>query len=474
MSFTDLVAVLLFLVFIGIVGSSIYVISNAEEIEEEQLKNKKKNLKEKVVSKVKEPEIVELIDKLNIDNIEVIQTIPETNELGKKEGWGKLITAFSDRDKPDLMPPEDSKIKIYVFEEGIYISKHKGNKNQFASKDKVQIYEVLDDEIKIIIIVNEKPVFETYRNLIESSMNDLLDWYGSLEENQNLVDNYNIFTKHIEEISNEYLLYTYPYSLTELSYGEFIIKEFPFLVLGKNISDKSLLIEYRYKLTEEPIVIKIPYSSISSIQKEGAIENKTDMQTEGYFTEEEWDGKRIAAGYFLAGPIGSALVGKKKSKLVPPTFSTITRDNRSLNILIKKTDNIIFKIGNFKRTLDYDMDKIEHSHYMDNLEIDDMLGWLNYDKHIIGRSTIGKLIDEGAIKHEYKYINGVFYSEINGGHQITRESVYFNTKEMPIKLNAYKNNKIVIHKDKITFPYDVVYSFIKEYYSEKISSYEEL
>lgn len=303
----------------------------------------------KVLDTVKSIVEKDTFDSIKSMDFKILEILPDINELGQKQQWGKIKTAFSNEEK-----------FAFVFEEGIYFLF--GESKKFARKDKITIdvsnfvvSPLIRADKKIdkpdglyvsIRVEGDKDSIDIPRYLYDKAINILFKWYEDFKRNEETIEKYNEFINRIKKLKDNHILLAYPYDLEKVSYGEFLTSFdsiTSLIIVGKNLESNAFIMEYRYNLSETPLLVEIPYEEIANIIVEGSIERYSNF-LDGHYEEGKWDGKRLAAGYMVAGPVGAALMGKSKSKIKyvePKNIVSVENDIRKIGIVLNKKNSYI-------------------------------------------------------------------------------------------------------------------------------------
>lgn len=322
----------------------------------------------------------------NVDSyIKIFAATPSKQEilysvldLAKEQDWGNLLTVI----KGDVYLEYDNDCFVYIFEEGIY-GIVKGNKT-FIPKEKV-LLRAQRDELSTtseIYITNDNTKKFGERHLSYSrsdlylvidrnesnyeSMEIFIKWYGDINRNRNkeIEKDYEDFIDRKLDLTKRYELYEFPY-FEEFTYGHYIArKDNQYIFIGSNKENRSLYFEISSTVFDydNPVFrFELPYEDIKNIRITGIKKEEEYLVREGYTTDSKWNGKKIAAGMILAGPVGAALMGQEKGKYVPSEYRRTTKDNRKIYVEaaedIKLSEVLDLYFGstkaNSERYLDY-------------------------------------------------------------------------------------------------------------------------
>lgn len=293
--------------------------------------------KEKYEIQKENPQLYEIINHY-INKAEAREFVTYLIKLRDDKDWGKLIAFSGNRAYGD---------RYAFFEEGLYFKVDDYSaKEMFIPKDQLSIefskstslYEgrtYIDHYIDIKFTKDDKIIdlrIHNMNKLGEAIEKQTKSWYSGvleqgLEQNVELAKRYSSFVTKLKKFQERYKTISFPIGINDINLGEYVTSINMNIILGVD-SKKNIGL-----FVSDETIFEIDYDDFIDYSVEGKLDITRELYGGEKVQEGKWDGKRIATGLVLAGPIGAALIGKSKTKYSEYNYRTTdVKDSRRLVI----------------------------------------------------------------------------------------------------------------------------------------------
>ena len=270
------------------------------------------------------------------------------SKMGKENGWGNLISFYS-----DFLVSKNSHTlngEWAIYENGIRVSYSETffiPKTTIANETNgfgITFKNDLKGNWNIEVIVDHKwftwnfdqKFLQKYEKVLPR-IEKFIDWYYEMmASKQKNVDDYKDFCNKIETLKNDgFEIMSIPLNLGLLDIKKYLCFKDKFYIFGRSNKTSECIFQYNKEY------IRCSFSEFLNYSIKGSLDKESHFNMPNTEIKSKFSYSRAAVGYALAGPIGALALGEKKSKLPLATYTYTYTDTRKVNVKLKDK-NIAF------------------------------------------------------------------------------------------------------------------------------------